>query len=122
MNGKRSSNDGFQYKPVSRHMQCVGVGKVHPNLAEREAAYYEALRLVAVIDSSLGQSCFHIQDCTGETLFHLDEVINAILAGEWPVDLPDDPAFLEFLRTQASPELRVFYGVDGDEVKESLSE
>lgn len=106
------SKDEFKYKPVSRHMQCIGVGKVHPNLAEREAAYYQALKLVAIIDNGLSQSCFCLVDCNGRPLFHLDQVINAALAGEWPVELPEDLQFLEFLRTEASPELRALYGVE----------
>ncbi len=50
-----------------------------PTPAEREAAYYAALELVAVIDENLRQGVRHYRNTAGELLTTLDEVVCAIL-------------------------------------------
>lgn len=48
--------------------------------AEKEAAYYAALKLVDRIDSDLRLGCRHYYDRRGKPLRTLDQVIRAILA------------------------------------------
>ncbi len=53
-----------------------------PTPAEREAAYYNALDLVAVIDENLTRGVCHYRNRAGVLLNTLDEVINAILTDD----------------------------------------
>jgi hypothetical protein len=50
-----------------------------PTPAEREAAYYAALELVAVIDENLRRDIFHYRNNEGKLLTSLDEVVHAIM-------------------------------------------
>lgn len=62
-----------------------GTPRVYPELvktptaAEREAAYYAALKLVARIDEDLTKGTRHYRTKAGTLLTTLDEVVRAIL-------------------------------------------
>ena len=60
---------------------------VAPTAADREAAYYAALELVAQIDEALTRGTRHYRNKAGELLTTLDQVVYAILNND--LLLPD---------------------------------
>jgi hypothetical protein len=67
------------------HNQRHRAARVYPELVrsanqtEREASYYAALKLVAVIDDDLTRGIRHYRTRAGVLLTTLDEVVRAIL-------------------------------------------